>query len=62
MLTRYAAITPAERLRYQNLPEVLSEAELTWKRDYIAREKIEEDAREYEADDIYGCEDMEYFP
>ena len=58
---RYEAITPAERLRYQNLPDELTADALQWKRDYIAREKIEEDAREYEADDVYGCEDMEYF-
>ena len=48
----YEAITPAERLRYQNLPEELTADELQWKRDYIAREKMEADAWEYD-----GCED-----
>lgn len=44
----YEAITPAERLRYQNLPEELTANELQWKRDYIAREKME--AEVYEPD------------
>lgn len=47
----YEAITPAERLRYQNLPEELTANELQWKRDYIAREKMEADACEPDYDE-----------
>lgn len=48
MLTWRDAITPAERLRYQNLPEELTEDALQWKREYIAREKLEADADEWD--------------
>lgn len=54
MLTWRDAIAPAERLRYQNLPEELTEDALQWKRDYIAREKLEADAYEPDYDEGEG--------